>query len=111
MAKIQTLTLNKEFKRAYYRGRSFATPVLVVYALKNRSGENRLGLTATKKVGKAVKRNRARRVMREACYLIEQELAQGYDFFLVARVRTAFVSMQQVLEALRRACEKLGLLR
>ena len=49
MAKIQTLTLNKEFKRAYYRGRSFATPVLVVYALKNRSGENRLGLTATKK--------------------------------------------------------------
>ena len=98
MAKIQTLTLNKEFKRAYYRGRSFATPVLVVYALKNRSGENRLGLTA-------------RRVMREAFYLIEQELAQGYDFVLVARVRTAFVSMQQVLEALRRACEKLGLLR
>ena len=85
--------------------------MLVVYALKNRSGENRLGLTATKKVGKAVKRNRARRVMREAFYLIEQELAQGYDFVLVARVRTAFVSMQQVLEALRRACEKLGLLR
>ena len=47
----------------------------------------------------------------EAFYLIEQELAQGYDFVLVARVRTAFVSMQQVLEALRRACEKLGLLR
>ncbi len=43
--------------------------------------------------------------------LAMMSLAQGYDFVLVARVRTAFVSMQQVLEALRRACEKLGLLR
>ena len=48
---------------------------------------------------------------REAFYLIEPELMAGYDFVLVARVRTAFVSMQQVFEALRRACEKLGLLK
>ena len=111
MPNTQTLTLNKEFKRAYYRGRSFATPVLVVYAVKNRRRINRIGLTATKKIGKAVKRNRARRVMREAFRLMEPELADGYDFVLVARVKTSFVPMQQVLDALRRACEKLALLK
>ena len=56
MLHTETLTLNKEFRRAYYRGRAFTTPVVVVYVLKNHKGINRIGLTATKKIGKAVRR-------------------------------------------------------
>lgn len=70
MLHTETLTLNKEFRRAYYRGRAFTTPVVVVYVLKNHKGINRIGLTATKKIGKAVRRNRARRSSRRptACW-------------------------------------------
>lgn len=102
------LTLNKEFKRAYYRGRAFPTAVLVVYALKNRRKSNRLGLTATKKVGKAVERNRARRVMKEAYRLLEDEFPIGYDYVLVARTKTATVATQQVMKAMQTVIAKMN---
>lgn len=103
----ETLTLNKEFRRAYYRGRSFSTPVLVVYMLKNRRDFNRIGLTASKKIGKAVARNRARRVMKEAYRLLEPQLPKGFDFVLVARTRTASVPMQEVMRVLSFAVSNL----
>ena len=64
--RYKTLTRNNEFSRAYARGKSFVHPHLVLYVNKNRKGTTRVGLTATKKIGKAVTRNRARRVMRAA---------------------------------------------
>lgn len=51
---------NKEFSRIYARGKSYVHPNLVLYVAKNRLGYTRIGLTATKKVGHAVQRNRAR---------------------------------------------------
>lgn len=101
------LTMNKEFRRAYYRGRAFSTPVVVVYILKNRKGVNRLGLTASKKTGTAVSRNRARRIMKEAYRLLEGSLPIGYDYVLVARSRTAEVKTIDVMRALEKAAAKL----
>ena len=55
MEKTTVLTLNKDYKRLYYRGRSAVDPALVTYAMKNRlNSENRMGITVTKKIGKAV---------------------------------------------------------
>ena len=82
---------------------------MVVYALKNRRGQRRLGLTATKKVGKAVQRNRARRVLREAWRQLEDQFPAGYDYVLVARVRTAHVKTQEVARGLQAALKKLKL--
>ena len=48
-----TLKLNKEFKRLYFKGKSAVHPLIVTYASKNRLGRNRIGITVTKKVGKA----------------------------------------------------------
>ena len=104
-----TLNQNKEFRRAYYRGKTFTTPVVVVYALKNHKGLNRIGLTATKKVGNAVQRNRARRVLREAYRLLEPQLPVGYDYVFVARTRTVFVKTPEVQRAMRYALGKLNL--
>ena len=64
--RYRTLTKNKEFSRIYARGKSYVHPNLVLYVAKNRLGYTRIGLTATKKVGHAVQRNRARRIMRAA---------------------------------------------
>ena len=52
---------NIEYARVYRRGKSYVAPKLVLYVCKNRLGRTRVGFTATKKVGHAVQRNRARR--------------------------------------------------
>lgn len=102
-----TLTMNKEFRRAYYRGRAFTTPVVVVYAIKNHKGINRIGLTATKKIGKAVQRNRARRIIREAYRLIEPEFPVGWDFVFVARAKTVYSKPDHIIKAMRLAIARL----
>lgn len=102
------LTLNKEYRRVYYRGRAFSTPIAVVYLLKNHKSANRLGLTASKKTGCAVRRNRARRVMKEAYRLLEQKLPVGYDYVLVARARTAEIKTQEMMAVLEKAAAKLA---
>ena len=83
------LTLNRDFLRLYKRGRSFVSPALVMYILKNKLAINRLGITTSKKIGKAVSRNRARRVIREAYRAAEPLIQTGYDIVFVARGRTA----------------------
>ena len=57
---------NSEYGRVYARGKSYVNPALVLYVLKTRGKKTRVGLTATKKIGHAVQRNRARRVMKAA---------------------------------------------
>ena len=64
--RYRVLNKNRDFTRIYARGKSYVHPHLVLYVAKNRLGAPRIGLTATKKVGGAVQRNRARRVMRAA---------------------------------------------
>ena len=58
---------NSEFGRVYARGKSYVNPALVMYVLKTRGKKTRVGLTATKKIGHAVQRNRSeeRRVGKE----------------------------------------------
>lgn len=71
----------------YNRAKSVVCRNIVVYLRKNRSGRCRLGLTCTKTVGKAVERNRAKRLMKEAYRLNEDSLKRGYDCVIVARTR------------------------
>lgn len=92
MNKTVPLTLNRDFVRIYKRGKSFVTPSIVLYVFKNKLEVNRLGITTGKKIGKAVKRNRARRIIREAYRALEPNTKAGYDLVFVARVRT--VSMK-----------------
>lgn len=101
---------NKQFKRIYSRGRTAVTPALVAYCVKNRGKERNLGITVGKKVGNAVHRNRARRVIREAYRLLEPEVKYGYDMVLVSRVRTYYMKTPQVYAAMRKAFYKLGLI-
>ena len=96
---LNSISLNKngDFRRMYRR-KSVVGPVLVTYFSKNRYGYNRVGITASKKIGKAYERNRARRVIREAYRLLEPLLCtdDGWDIVFVARVRTTLCPMQEV---------------
>ena len=65
------------------------SPYIVVYAAKNKTSSVRIGITAGKKLGSAVTRNRAKRVIREAVYPLYGRLLPSYDYVFVARQKTA----------------------
>ena len=85
MNKKTTLKLNKEFRRLYFKGSSAVHPLIVTYACKNRLGRNRIGITATKKIGKAVCRNRCKRIIRAAFHQVEHADWAGLGFCLCGK--------------------------
>lgn len=108
----ESLCENRDFKRLYARGRSFVTPLCVVYVMKNRIGKTRVGITTSKKIGCAVKRNRARRLLSESFRLIvaEQPVKAGMDIVLVARGKTPYAGLAPVKAALLKSFRIAGLI-
>ncbi len=107
--RYRAINKNWEFSRAYKRGKSYVHPHMVLYVVRNRLGYTRVGLTASKKIGHAVKRNRARRVMRAA---LQEHLSQnigGYDIILVARGATPRLKSTQLSKTLGLLLRKAGL--
>lgn len=104
-----TLRLNKEFRRAYGRGKSFVSPFLVTYVVPNRLGCVRIGITAGKKIGGAVVRNRAKRVIMAAFLSCREQLSGGADIVFVARQRTPFCNSNDCLCAMRQHLTSAGL--
>ena len=105
-----TLKQNYEFRRLYQKGASSAGSCMVLYCRKNKLGHNRLGLTASVKLGHAVVRNRARRRLREVYRLNSSQLRKGWDIILVARSRTVTASWKELNDTFLRLCRKLDLL-
>ena len=106
----ETLKLNKDFRRLYYRGKSAALRTVVLYVQKNRKGINRIGLTCGKTVGNAVARNRAKRLMRESFRALSPEIKKGYDIVIIARTAICGKKCDDVLKDLRAAMEKVDML-
>lgn len=102
MNKKTTLKLNKEFRRLYFKGSSAVHPLIVTYACKNRLGRNRIGITATKKIGKAVCRNRCKRIIRAAFSEVQPQIGQGWDFVFVARAKTAQAKSSELVPVMKK---------
>ena len=91
------------------RRKSYVNQALVLYVLKTRSKRTRVGLTATKKIGHAVQRNRARRVMKAA---IDEHLDYnigGYDLVFVARGMTPRLKSWQLSAIVAKLFAQAGL--
>ncbi len=88
MLYTKILNDNKDFMNLYRKGKYIVSKVAVVYYRPNGLAFNRLGITAGKKVGNAVHRNRAKRIIRQAYRENELKLPVGYDFVIVARAIT-----------------------
>ena len=110
MKKDVTIKQNHEFRRLYNKGLSAVTPSMVVYCRKSRFGHNRLGITVSTKLGCAVKRNRARRRLRELFRLAQPRMKQGYDVILVARTRAVTIAHSKLQADFDRALRELDLL-
>ena len=115
---------NHLYSKAYAKGKRAVARHVTVYVmkdthawiLKKRNPQkeflNRVGLTVTKKVGNAVERNRAKRVIREAYRLIDRDtgVRRGNIIIIVARNSCASAGMREIYSDLYGALGKLGLL-
>lgn len=103
------LKLNHIFRRLYATSGQ-ANSYLVLYARRNRSAQNRVGLTVSKKLGCAVVRNRVRRRLREIYRLNEMRFAPGWDIVIVARSRCVNADFDKLTHAFLSLAEKAGIL-
>ena len=105
----KALKLNHIFRRLYATS-GHGNACLVLYARKNNTGTNRVGVTVSKKLGGAVVRNRIRRRIREVYRLNEQKFAPGWDIVVVARSRCLTVSFEKLTQSYLALAEKAGIL-
>ena len=80
-----SLNRNEQFLFVYRNGKRAYHKYFTLYYIPNKKEINRLGFKVSKKLAKAVKRNRLRRLMRECYRLSEEQIASGYDIIMVAR--------------------------
>ena len=109
--KITKIKENYLFRRAYKKAPSYVCPFAVIYILKNRGVGVRLGITDGKKIGKAVKRNRAKRVITAAFTECLPKISGNFDFIIVARSRILTVkstSVQKCFEKIFSQAKVLG---
>jgi ribonuclease P protein component len=108
-----------EFVRVARSGRSSAAVGLVLQVLRRsgdgdmteRSASLRLGVTASRKIGNAVERNRARRRLRSAARAVLPQLAApGFDYVMIARRETLRRPFPNLVADLKDALKRLGVL-
>ena len=104
------LKLNHIFRRLYSTTAQ-ANSCLVLYARRNKTGMNRVGITASKKLGKAHIRNRIRRRVREVYRLNEDKFQPGWDIVVVVRSKAIEADFSQLTEAYLTLAKKAGILR
>ena len=103
---IITIKENRDFRRLYRKKISYISPALVVYFKENGAGFSRLGITVGKKVGKAVKRNRAKRVIRQAYRDLLPLFSRNVDMVIVARKKSAEIKSFEAREELEKLLKK-----
>ncbi len=96
MLYTEILNDNRDFLNLYKKGNCVVSRNVVVYFRKNGLPFNRMGITAGKKVGNAVKRNRAKRIIRQAYYKSEISMPIGIDIVIVARASITDVKSDSV---------------
>ena len=104
-----SLKLNHIFQRLYHT-KGAADGFLVLYARKNRAGCNRVGITVSKKLGKAHIRNRTRRRIREVYRLNEEKFQPGWDIVVVARTKAVDAPFDKLTRSYLTLAKKLNLL-
>lgn len=108
MDKRHRLTKDAEFKRARSEGRHFGHPLLVMYVVPNQLETVRVGFSTSRRIGKAVARNRVKRLLREAMRLRIDEIIPGWDILLIARQSASRATFHEIDAAVAQLLRRAG---
>ena len=108
--KISILRLNYEFARVYRRGKYLSGRYVVVHYMKKKKPDIRVGVSCSRKVKGAVRRNRRKRLLREAYRALETQLNPGYDLILIARNWEDDVKCAAVTADMEKLFRRVGLI-
>ena len=89
-----------EFQRAYQKGNKYWNRYFVIYVFHNHFNNLRLGITVSKKVGKSVKRNRVKRLIRESFRQLRPRIKTEYDIVVVGRTPARRLTCQEAKDGL-----------
>ena len=111
MRRALRLRNREDFNRIYRGGKSFANGQFVVYWSKQKAAEPfRLGVSASKKIGNAVMRNRMRRMVKEIVRHLEDRVRPHTDFILIVRKPATAMSYKEMEKSISHVLKKAGLL-
>jgi ribonuclease P protein component len=105
------LTSANDFKRVRRKGKSYAHPLVVLICHPNDNGPTRFGVSTSRNLRKAVQRNRARRLLREAIHVYSEDVASGWDVVLVGRSEILATDWSQILAAVEALLRRAKLLK
>lgn len=83
MLNTDTLKKNYEFKNVLTKGKYYNGNYIDIYIKKNNKNFNYIGIAVNVKAGKAVKRNKIKRLIRENYRLLEDKISVGYDIIFL----------------------------
>lgn len=103
---------DSDFRRIYQKGKSFADRNLVIYYINNNVGKSRIGISISKKVGKANVRNRIRRCIKESYRLnIDSKIKRGYDIVFIARVNSSNSDYKAIEKSIKYITKKANVIK
>ena len=119
--KYKTIKEHHLYEKAYHKGTRFAGKYVIVFVLKDyaakrlqkanpaKTAYNRFGVSVGKKVGGAVERNRAKRILRAGYFALEQELKTGFLIVLAPKSEILQAKSTDIEWDLRRGFEKVDM--
>lgn len=110
LPKSYRLRRRKDFKKIYKKGFSAPGRYVVLYALEDNNLETiRFGFSVSRKIGKAVQRNRSKRILREVCRRNINFFVAGFDVIIIARRKIKEASYREIEKDLITVARKLKL--
>lgn len=100
---------DRNFRQIYKNGKSFANRNLVIYYIKNDTDDVKIGISISKKVGKAVIRNRLRRILKENLRQMK-DIKQGYSIIFLVRVGSCSLTYKDMKGSIKHVLKKCSLI-